>query len=152
MDIQVFKKKLFDLIKKLNLQGKVKLTPSTNDIQAAFMLGDVIVMPSINPEPFGRIIIEGQSLEKIVVGYDHGGISETIIDGETGFLARPVSEDSLAEKIDLALGLEDFKRKKIGTLAKKNVERNFSHVKMCEDTIKLYKQCLNEYRIKFKLN
>ena len=147
-----FQKKIFELIKKLNLQGKVKLTPSTNDIQAAFMLGDVIVMPSINPEPFGRIIIEGQSLEKIVVGYDHGGISETIIDGETGFLARPVSEDSLAEKIDLALGLEDFKRKKIGKLAKINVERNFSHVKMCEDTIELYKQCLNEYRIKFKLN
>ena len=47
-----FKKKIFELIKKLNLQGKIKLTPSTNDIQAAFMLGDVIVMPSINPEPF----------------------------------------------------------------------------------------------------
>ena len=82
----------------------------------------------------------------------HGGISETIIDGETGFLARPVSEDSLAEKIDLALGLKNSERNKIGKLAKKNVERNFSHVKMCEDTLELYKQCLNEYRIKFELN
>ena len=147
-----FQKKIVDLIEKLNLGGKVKLTPSTNDIQAAFMLGDVIVMPSVNPEPFGRIIIEGQSLEKIVVGYDHGGISETIIDGETGFLAKPTSEDSLAEKIDIALSLNDSQRKKIGKLAKKSVERNFSHVKMCEDTFALYKQCLNEYRIKFELN
>ena len=147
-----FQKKIFELIKKLKLEGKVKLIPSTNDIQAAFMLGDVIVMPSINPEPFGRIIIEGQSLEKIVVGYDHGGISETIIDGETGFLARAVSEDSLAEKIDLALDLKDSERKKIGKFAKINVERNFSHVKMCKDTLELYRQCLNEYRIKFKLN
>ena len=147
-----FQKKIFELIKKLNLQGKVKITPSTNDIQAAFMLGDVIVMPSINPEPFGRIIIEGQSLEKIVVGYDHGGVSETIIDGETGFLAKAVSEDSLAEKIDLALDLKDSERKKIGKFAKINVERNFSHVKMCKDTLGLYRQCLNEYRIKFELN
>ena len=147
-----FQNKIIELIKKLNLESKVKLTPTTNDIQAAFMLGDVIVMPSVNPEPFGRIIIEGQSLEKIVVGYDHGGISETIIDGETGFLAKPISEDSLAEKIDLALSLESSKRKRIGKLAKKNVERNFSHTKMCEDTLELYKQCLDEYRIKFELN
>ena len=54
------------MLKKLNLEGKVKLTPSTNDIQAAFMLGDVIVMPSVNPEPFGRIIIaKNRAKEKL---------------------------------------------------------------------------------------
>ena len=115
------------------------------------MMGDIIVMPSIDPEPFGRIIVEGQSLEKIVIGFNHGGMSETIIDGETGFLAKPISVTSLAEKIELALNLDDNKRKNITKLAKKNVERNFSHVKMCNDTFLLYKKCLNEHRIKYEI-
>ena len=80
--------------RKHNLADKVKLTSFTNDIQAALMLGDVIVMPSAEPEPFGRLIIEAQALGKIVVGFDHGGISETIINGKTGFLAEPKNIDS----------------------------------------------------------
>ena len=148
---QAFQKKLINLINKFNLGGKIKLTPSTSDIQAAFMMGDIIVMPSIDPEPFGRIIVEGQSLEKIVIGFNHGGTSETIIDGETGFLAKPLSVSSLAEKIEIALNLDDNKRKNITKLAKKNVERNFSHVKMCDDTFQLYKKCLNENRIKLEI-
>ena len=143
-----FQKKLINLINKYDLGTKIKLTPSTSDIQAAFMLGDVIVMPSIDPEPFGRIIIEGQSLEKIVIGFDQGGISETIIDGQTGFLAKPKSSSSLAEKIEFALNLDNLARNKITTFAKKNVERNFSHVRMCENTLELYKKCLHEHRIK----
>ena len=147
-----FQKKLINLINNFNLGPKIKLTSSTTDIQAAFMMGDVIVMPSIDPEPFGRIIIEGQSLEKIVVGFDHGGVSETIIDGQTGFLAKPKSVTSLADKIELALNLDNSERKKITKLAKKNVEKNFSHLRMCSDTIDLYKKCLDEHRIKFGIN
>ena len=147
-----FQKRIINMINKYDLGSKVKLTSSTTDIQAAFMLGDAIVMPSIDPEPFGRIIIEGQSLEKIVIGFDHGGISETIVDGETGFLAKPKSASSLAEKINLALELDNSLRKKMTTSAKKNVERNFSHVRMCEDTLQLYKKCLNEHIIKYEIS
>tara|TARA_B100000579_G_C22825106_1_gene852635 strand:- start:1094 stop:2251 length:1158 start_codon:yes stop_codon:yes gene_type:complete len=146
-----FQKKLINLINKFDLGTKIRLTPSTSDIQAAFMMGDIIVMPSIDPEPFGRIIVEGQSLEKIVIGFDHGGLSETIIDGETGFLAKPVCVSSLAEKIELALNLDENKRKNITKSAKKNVEKNFSHVKMCNDTFQLYKKCLNEHKIKYEI-
>ncbi len=145
-----FKKRLYNQIEKFQLGGKIKLTSQTNDIQAAYMLGDVIVMPSLDPEPFGRIVIEGQSLGKIVVGFDHGGASETITDGETGFLAHPLNPKSLAEKIDLALNLKNNQRRKISKLAKINVERNFTHVKMCDLTLKLYKKCINEHEINFK--
>ena len=76
------------------------------------MLGDVIVMPSIEPEPFGRLIVEAQSLGKIVVGFDHGGVSETIINGETGFLAEPKNIDSLSENLQIALTLKNTERKR----------------------------------------
>ena len=139
-----FQNLLIKKIIKFKLEGKVKLVKSSKDIQAAMVLCDIIVMPSVTPEPFGRIVVEAQAMGKIPIAFDHGGPSETIIDGKTGFLAEPISADSLAEKISLALSLKASKRKKMGDNSKKFVFKNFSHKRMCNLTLSLYKQCLAE--------
>ena len=77
---------LIKQIVKFNLETKVKLVKSSRDIQASLILGDIIIMPSVTPEPFGRIILEAQALGKIPIAFDHGGASETIINGKNGFL------------------------------------------------------------------
>ena len=141
-----FQNILINKIIKLKLEAKVKLLKSTRDIQAAMILGDIVVMPSLTPEPFGRVILEAQALGKIPVAFDHGGASETIIDGKNGFLAKPIDVDSLSKKISLALSLKGSKMEKIGEFAKKNVSKNFSHDKMCKLTLSLYKRCLADYK------
>jgi glycosyltransferase involved in cell wall biosynthesis len=141
-----FQNILIKQIVKSNLETKVKLVKSSRDIQASLILGDIIIMPSVTPEPFGRIILEAQALGKIPIAFDHGGASETIIDGKNGFLAKPVDVDSLSKKISLALSLKGSKMEKIGEFAKKNVSKNFSHDKMCKLTLSLYKRCLAEYK------
>ena len=133
---------------KLNLETKVKLVKSSRDIQASLILGDIIIMPSVTPEPFGRIILEAQALGKIPIAFDHGGASETIINGKNGFLAEPLSIKSLSEKISLALSLKTIKREKMGIFSKKFVSKNFSHDRMCKLTLSSYKQCIAEYKIK----
>lgn len=145
---QNFQKTLIDKIIKLKLETKVKLSKSSNDIQAALMLSDLVVMPSVTPEPFGRIILEAQALGKIPIAFDHGGASETIIDGKNGFLADPVKVESLAEKISMALSLKPTNREKMSEFSKKAVSKNFSHDKMCKLTLSLYKQCILEYKAK----
>jgi glycosyltransferase involved in cell wall biosynthesis len=145
---QNFQKTLIDKIIKLKLETKVKLSKSSNDIQAALMLSDIVVMPSVTPEPFGRIILEAQALGKIPIAFDHGGASETIIDGKNGFLADPVKVESLAEKISMALSLKPNNREKMSEFSKKAVSKNFSHDKMCKLTLSLYKQCILEYKAK----
>lgn len=145
---QNFQKTLIDKIIKLKLETKVKLSKSSNDIQAALMLSDIVVMPSVTPEPFGRIILEAQALGKIPIAFDHGGASETIIDGKNGFLADPVKVESLAEKISMALSLKPANREKMSEFSKKAVSKNFSHDKMCKLTLSLYKQCILEYKAK----
>jgi glycosyltransferase involved in cell wall biosynthesis len=145
---QNFQKNLIDKIIKLKLETKVKLSKSSNDIQAALMLSDIVVMPSVTPEPFGRIILEAQALGKIPIAFDHGGASETIIDGKNGFLADPVKVESLAEKISMALSLKPTSREKMSEFSKKAVSKNFSHDKMCKLTLSLYKQCILEYKAK----
>ena len=145
---QKFQQQLINRIIKFNLEGKIKLVKSSRDIQAAMILGDIVVMPSVTPEPFGRIIVEAQALGKIPIAFDHGGASETIIDGKTGFLAEANNASSLAEKISFALSLKDSKRQKMGEYSKKFVSKNFSHDRMCNLTISLYKQCLAEHKRK----
>ncbi len=138
------------LIKKIinsRLETKIKLIKSTMDIQAAMILGDLIIMPSLTPEPFGRIILEAQALGKIAIAFDHGGASETIIDGKTGFLAEPINIESLSEKISFALSLKPQKRERIGEFAKKYVSKNYNLDKMCGLTLSLYKQSIAEYKI-----
>ncbi len=141
-----FQNILIKKILQLKLEGKIKLVNSTRDIQAAMMLGDLVVMPSLTPEPFGRIILEAQALSKIPIAFDHGGASETIVDGKTGFLAEPIKVDSLTEKISLALSLKSSKRERMGQYSKKFVSKNFSHDRMCNLTLSLYKQCIVEYK------
>ena len=142
-----FQKILINKIIQSKLETKIRLVNSTRDIQAAMILGDLIIMPSLTPEPFGRIVLEAQALGKIPIAFDHGGASETIIDGKTGFLAEPLKVTSLSEKISFALSLKPQKREKIGEFAKKFVSKNFNHNKMCNLTLSLYKQAIAEYKI-----
>ena len=141
-----FQKILIDKIIRLKLEAKVKLLKSTRDIQAAMILGDIVVMPSLTPEPFGRVILEAQALGKIPIAFNHGGASETIINGKNGFLAEPLKIESLAENISLALNLKAIKKEKMGDYSKKFVSKNFSHNRMCNLTLSLYKQCIAEYK------
>ena len=140
-----FKRDIYKKISELNLGNKVKLTKSTYDIQSAFVLSDIVVMPSIDPEPFGRIIIEAQALKKIAIGFDHGGISESIIDNETGLLAKPLDVNDLGKKIETALQFNKTQRKIINNNAIKILKEKFSLDKMCTDTLNLYKNCIDKY-------
>ena len=99
------------------------------DIQAAMILGDLIIMPSLTPEPFGRIILEAQAL-KIPIAFDHGGASETIIDGKTGFLAEPINIESLSEKISYALSLKPQKEKRLENSQKNSCLKIIVMIKM----------------------
>ena len=66
------------------------------------------------------IVLEAQALGKIAIAFDHGGASETIIDGKSGFLAEPVKVESLAEKISMALSLKKLIEKKMSEFSKKS--------------------------------
>ena len=103
-------------------------------------------MPSIDPEPFGRIIIEAQALKKIAIGFNHGGVSESIINNETGFLAKPSDAIDLSKKIEMALQLNKTQRNIINKNAMKILKEKFSLDKMCIDTLNLYKNCIDKYK------
>lgn len=52
----------------------------------------LLVFPSTWPEPLGRVLIEASALGCPIVAMDTGGVSDVVVDGETGLLARTVDE------------------------------------------------------------
>lgn len=131
-----------ELVRKLGLESMVRLARASSDMPASMMLADVVVMPSIEPEPFGRVAIEAQAMGRPVVAFDHGGACESITDGVTGFLATPKDEASLAKKIQQALDLGPRQRKKFAQTAREHIEESFTIETMCAKTIAIYQTLL----------
>ena len=127
----------------LGLEGRFRLTPLVDDMPAALMVADVVAMPSITPEPFGRVALEAQAMGRPVVAFDHGGATESIRHDETGWLAIPGDADSLAEALQVALDLKPRNRKTLATMARQHIEANFSTETMCRQTIKIYRRVLD---------
>lgn len=69
-----------------------------------------LVVPSVWPEPFGICGIEAAYFGKPAVAFDVGGISDWLIDGETGFLVKPYDKQEMASKISHLLNNPDMVR------------------------------------------
>ncbi len=51
----------------------------------AYKVSDIVISASIEPEAFGRVAVEAQSMEKPIIASDIGGSNETIIDEKLVF-------------------------------------------------------------------
>ena len=139
---ELYEKRLITRIESNNLAGKVRIVDAVKDMPAAYMLCDLVISASIRPEAFGRIAIEAGAMSKIAIATNIGGSLETIINNKTGFLVESENIQDLADKIDYALTLNTAKKEQIAQNAQNHIALNFSNKKMCEQTIKLYKQVL----------
>ncbi|MGC2413078.1 MAG: glycosyltransferase family 4 protein, partial [Stellaceae bacterium] len=84
-----FRRELEKRIERLGLSGMFRIIEDCRDMPAAYVLADVVVSASSDPEGFGRVIVEAQAMGRPVVATDHGGARETIQPGVTGWLAPP---------------------------------------------------------------
>src|SRR6185369_3966945 len=101
-----FRRELEVTIERLGLVGMFRIIEDCPDMPAAYMLSDVVVSASTDPEGFGRVITEAQAMGRPVVATDHGGARETVAPGVTGWLASPRDPGALADAITEALRLD----------------------------------------------
>ena len=125
------------------LEGKVRLADSTNAMNEAYMLSNLVVVPSIQAEAFGRVAIEAQAMGRAVVATDHGGARETIIPNETGYLVPPNDAATMAEAIRFALNRDEATVEAMGDYAKQHVRAHFTSDKMKAATIAVYRELLD---------
>lgn len=90
---------LQDKVLALNLQDKVHFHHFTNDPSSYYRAADIVLVPSIKPEPFGLVAIEAMNWSKPVIAANHGGLPEIIQQDKNGFLVEPNNPESLAQAI-----------------------------------------------------
>ena len=108
-----------------------------------YALSDICVQPTLVPESFGRGIAEAQAMGRVVIASNHGGACELISNNRTGFLTPVGDANVLASVLDMVLSMTPAERQAIGMAAQDSVRSNFSIQKMCDRTIALYKEILN---------
>ena len=138
-----YRKKIEEIIVQKKLESKVRVVDNCRDMPAAYAIAHFVVSPSIRPEAFGRISIEVQASNKIIISTKIGGSLETISDGQTGFLVDIGDHTNFAKTIDMVLKLDKETVNKIGYAGRKNIEKNFSSKKMCDLTLDIYRQVIN---------
>jgi glycosyltransferase involved in cell wall biosynthesis len=137
-----YAKRVYDKIVELDLVENVRVIKHVRDMPALYSLVDIVVSASMRPEAFGRVAIEAQAMEKLVIATKHGGACETIIDGKTGWLVKPGDVDELQQTIEKVLKITDRQRKIITNRAKKHAQENFSLQNMTDKTLDVYRQVL----------
>ena len=139
----LYKKKLIRLSEQYRLSKQIRFIDHCKDMALAYKVSDIIVSASTEPEAFGRVAVEAQSMEKPIIASNIGGSNETIIDEKTGFLYEAGNAKSLSNKILKTLNMDETLLKSIGYEGRKNIVQKFNVEKMCFSTYSEYKRLLN---------
>tara|TARA_B100002019_G_scaffold148780_1_gene128071 strand:- start:287 stop:1441 length:1155 start_codon:yes stop_codon:yes gene_type:complete len=139
----LYKKKLVRLIEQFRLNKQIKFIDQCKDMALAYQVSDIVVSASIEPEAFGRVAVEAQSMEKLIIASNIGGSNETIINEKTGLLFESGNAHSLSQKIIKGITMDERSIKLLGEEGRKNVKKKFNVEKMCFSTYSEYKRLLN---------
>ena len=139
---KVYSKKLINLVERYNLNKKVKFIQHCKEMPLAYSLSDVVVSASIEPEAFGRVSVEAQSMTKPIIASNIGGSKETIINKKTGFLYKFDDPRELAKCLNTVIQLSQDELKLMGNEGRKNISKKFDVETMCQSNLKEYKRLI----------
>jgi len=98
---------------------------SRQQLLRCYEAADVVVVPSVWPEPFGLVGIEAMAYGRPVVAFRSGGIPEWLAHGETGFLVENGDVAGMGQRIGELLADPQL-RLRMGRAARDMVRREFS--------------------------
>ena len=139
---KVYSKKLINLVERYNLNKKVKFISHCKEMPLAYSLADAVVSSSIEPEAFGRVSVEAQSMGKPIIASNIGGSNETVINKKTGFLYKHDDPRELAKSLNTVIQLSADELKLIGDEGRKNITKKFDVEIMCQSNLKEYRKLI----------
>jgi glycosyltransferase involved in cell wall biosynthesis len=125
---------LRDLVARHGLTGAVtflgRLPPE--EMPALMRQFDVMLLPSIWPEPFARVVLEGMLSGLVVVATPTGGTGEVVVDGENGLVFAPGDAGDLARQIGRLIQ-EPQLRQELASAGKQTVLARFTVTRMMDE-------------------
>jgi len=133
-----YENSLRDLIESNKMIDKIRIVKPMQNMPLAYAFSDLIVSASIEPEAFGRVSVEAQSMEKPILSSAIGGSLETIRPEKTGWLFDHSSKEDLAKNIYNISKMSKAALQSLGKEGRKNVIENYTKDKMCLKTLEIY--------------
>lgn len=124
-----FRDEILAAVRRLGLSDHVKLLPFTEEVGEVFAELDVLVQPSIEPDPFPTAVVEAAVVGVPVIASDHGGVAEIVVDGRHGRLVQPGSVPALADAC-VELAVEGPRRARMAAAIREDGAR-FTAARMC---------------------
>jgi glycosyltransferase involved in cell wall biosynthesis len=119
-----FMDKCLTFVESRSLQDKVEFIGETSSTFDFYVNSHVVVVPSVQPEAFGKVLVEGMASSNIVIATSHGGPLEVIDHEINGFLVSPGSIEQLKDVL-LRIVEESFDVVKMTLEAEKKAQ-NFN--------------------------
>jgi glycogen synthase len=121
------------LASQLGVQEHVSFLGQVPDASMPALLAsyDVLLVPSIWTEPFGRVVLEGMASGMVVIASSAGGPSEVIQNGVNGLLVAPGDEADLAARIAV-VGAEPGLRARLAAAARQTVFQKYHSATMLD--------------------
>lgn len=106
---QGYEQKLRDFIRTRGLRERVHVIPFQREITLSLSDLDLLVHPSLKPEPFGRVLIEAMAVGVPVLAARAGGVPEIITHQENGLLAEPGDDADYLRQLRAVLPDSDLR-------------------------------------------
>ncbi|MGF6771212.1 glycosyltransferase involved in cell wall biosynthesis [Paraburkholderia sp. GAS199] len=120
-----YAQRLRDQAAALGIADRVHFAGFQDDVPAWMKAMDVILHTSTEPEPFGRVIVEGMAAVKPVIAAAAGGVTEIVRHGKNGWLVKPGDVAALAEAIGV-LRADPSMAQRLATQAQIDAHTEFS--------------------------
>lgn len=141
--MDAFAKELQKYAEKLGVKEHIVFTGwmERDEIKIAYGAADIVLMPSICLDTFGRVNVEAMAAKKPVIGTKYGGTPEVIENGVTGYIVDPRKPKEIAEKA-VALLQDPTKAKTFGEAGYKRAKTEFNLGSKIDEYLNLYKESI----------
>ncbi|MBI1977005.1 MAG: lipopolysaccharide heptosyltransferase II [Candidatus Omnitrophica bacterium] len=143
---QSYLTELQTLVRHLGIKDSVEFLGHRSDVTEVLRQLDLLVLATVTPEAFGRVLIEAQAVGVPVVATRVGGVVDVIEDEKTGLLVPPSDSVTMAAVI-LRVLQDPVLAGQLSRAARQRVEQEFSLEKMVEKTLAVYQEALEHKRI-----
>jgi len=137
------KDKIINLIKSLSLEDSITLTGYQPNPSPFFKAMDIVILPSYAGEATSQTLPQAMLMEKPVISTNIGGLSEVVIDKETGLTILPKDSESISQAV-LKLFSDVELRDRIAIQGRDHALNFFTFKKMVDTTESVYVDLLDE--------
>lgn len=116
---------LKSLVKDLEIENAVLFPGWIKNLNDVYNEFDLVILPSIDPEPLGRVVIEAMAAGRPVIATNLGGSRECILNNESGFLVKENDVSSMGDAILKILESKNLGNK-LGNNGRERVEKIFN--------------------------